>query len=188
MFNRRLISRDGELQKFDVIGKMGFHDASGSNPDDTYSFDGDGERAKWIQTGTPGQYYYFLKSTVLGNGILQMDSLEAMFKEYVYSPSGAMKAYLSNNEVFWKHEEPSRKEMYTLKQYRTATSKTFDPNGTEANNVGYNGGHPCPPLTCSSPPNSTILGPKFTKTQKDNKKVDDWLFSCLKWAQEERKK
>jgi hypothetical protein len=31
--------------------------------------------------------------------------------------------------------------------------------GVEATNVGYNGGYPCPPQTCSSPQNSTIPGP-----------------------------
>lgn len=50
--------------------------------------------------------------------------------------------------------------MYALKQDRTASAKrTFDPTGTEATNVGYDGGHPCPPQTCSSPQNSTIPGP-----------------------------
>lgn len=107
--NGRLINRGGVVQNFDVAGQMVFRDDSGTNPDDTFTFDGNGERAKWIQTG--GSFNYYLRSSVLGADLLQLDSSGAMFKEYVYSPNGTNIAFLSNNEVIWNYHEPSGKEI-----------------------------------------------------------------------------
>jgi YD repeat-containing protein len=153
----RLINRDGDLATFDANGKMVFHDSLGTAPDDSYAYDGNGDLAKWVETGSSAPFYYYVKSSVFGANMLELNSSGAMFKENVFSSSGSKIAYLKENDVVWLHEEPSGKERYEIKQDRTASSKqTYDPTGVQPTNNGYSGGQPCPPMTCTSPENSAM--------------------------------
>jgi YD repeat-containing protein len=157
----RMLLRNGLAVKFDAAGKTVLLDNTAGSPDDAYSFDGNGNLAKWVQTQPPpstyAPFYYYLKSSVFGADVLELDSTGAMWKEYVFSASGSKVAYLKNNEVIWIHSEPSGKESYEIKQDRTANTKqTYDPSGAVATNNGYNGGGICPPYTCYSQANSYV--------------------------------
>ncbi|MGB7208366.1 MAG: VCBS repeat-containing protein [Pyrinomonadaceae bacterium] len=157
----RMLLRNGLAVKFDTAGKTVLLDTSTDSPDDAYSYDGNGDLAKWVQTWPPPSYdtpfYYYLKSSVFGANVLELTSTGAMWKEYVFSATGSKVAYLKNNEVIWMHSEPSGKESYEIKQDRTANTKqTYDPTGAVATSNGYNGGGSCPPYTCYSQANSYV--------------------------------
>jgi hypothetical protein len=124
---------------------------------DSYALDGTGEIIKWVKNDSTTTYY--LRSTVFGSNILELDNTGTMSKEYVFSGSGSRIAFFKDNDVNWIHEEPSGKDRYELKQDHTATMKTtYDPTGAAVTNPGYSGGAACPPYTCFSGYNSQIVG------------------------------
>jgi hypothetical protein len=159
------INRDGELKQYDTAGRMVFHDTTGT--DDSYTFDSNGELTKWQQSGPElpinYQFYYYLRSSILGSNVLELDRTGKMEKEYVFSPTGAKLAYLKNNEVIWMHSEPSGKDSYDIKQDRTIFGvSTTDPTGVGTGNGFSGSGGGCSPSNCvnsaNGPYNSFIHG------------------------------
>jgi YD repeat-containing protein len=153
----RMLLRNGITVQYDAVGRRVFINATGTNLDDSYGFDGNGDLTKWQQYGDGSQFLYYVKSSVFKADVLELDSTGAMKKEYVFSPNRAKVAYFKDNEVIWMHSEPSGKESYEFKQDRTANLKqTYDPTGATATSNGYNGGGSCPPNTCWSQANTSV--------------------------------
>jgi len=102
------------------------------------SFDGDGRLLKKIESGT---ITYYLRSSVLGDVVNEMDQYAQKQRGYVYR-EGEVLAKQESGQVLWNHDEPSGTSSQWSNSSGSPTSRVeMDPLGTQVDeNGGFSGG------------------------------------------------
>jgi YD repeat-containing protein len=138
----RLTTRGSETYQYNAAGQRISADMTGTTPDPSYQYDGDGKLIKLSENGSVKSYDII--SSVLNVTVSELSSTGAMDKSYILSTNGARIAEMKNDEVQFVYNEPSGAEKYTFKMNQTNLLKaTYDPVDRTTSNPGYTGGGPC---------------------------------------------